>query len=286
MKSSRATFVAIGALIALLASACFQMTMDWDFNEDGSGTLSVEAVMDSTLLQYEMPDDVTLEESCDMNARSFAWSFGLNSGFLEDAKLKEYELQNDNSCLIVVEVEFEDGWFEENANVNFSEMGDEWEVVLAGIGEGYIDDLFEVFEELGLSVDDFESDALEDTSFTFSVRLPGTPTDKHNADQIEENRFIWNFKGSELESMPAELRATSSATQSNYAWTVLVVVGAILALGSAYLLGHRRARAAQLRISDESSAAQTADSLPDSPSTDTAEADPTAGDLSPAQREP
>lgn len=278
MKSSRAMFVAIGALIALLASACVQAEFEIVFNEDGSGTSRVAVTYAASLMALGSMNYGSLEEACDELANDT--DLGLDASVT--VTQQESRLLDDGACRVTQISDFEAGAVVADMGVDFTEGDGTWEVVL-GAGDALGDELV-TDAQLGLIDDELDSLTLQ-----IAVQLPGHPTSDHNAHRIENGQFIWEYRGKELLEISSDLRAVSavsSDTNSNYLLIVLVVVGAVLLLGIAYVVQQRREQVADGNVAVEESTspgeistfAPTSDAEDEETSTDAR--------LSPAPEEP
>lgn len=243
----------VGAVLltAPMAAACVQYTVELDFNDDSSGTVRVEAILESRLLEVAEQAGVAPKRFCEAVARDADWSFGLAPDLSERATLQTLELQADGSCLVALEADFYGGWFDGSENVHiavFSGEVDEWEVTLTNLGDINVEALIAEFEQGVYPKDILDPDVIRDVSGKISLLMPGVPGVVHNADRIEDRRFIWEFSGHELGSLPPNLRATSIAPAADYSntWIVvvmLVTIGLITAFGATYVVKRHRAPA-------------------------------------------
>lgn len=236
MKSRRAPLVVIGALIALLASACVQTEFELVFGEDGSGTSQVTMTYAASLVALGSMDYGSPEEACD----ELAYEMGRDFVGSDTVTRQESELLDDGACRVMLIGDFEAGDTVADMSVDFTEDDETWEVVLSA-GDAWEEELPAEFQP------ELIDDELDSFTVRFAVQLPGQPTSDHNAHRIENGQFIWEYSGSEFWEIPSDLRAVSSAdssTASNYPWIVLVVVGAVLLLGTAHVMQKQREQAA------------------------------------------
>lgn len=223
-------------LTALLASACFRYTLEIDFNEDGSGTVRLEATLDLSQMPFFDSGDSPVED-CARVASNITDTDSPES-FLDpgDYDSPITQVLPDGRCWMSITGRFAvDEFASREESAEFSVTDDGWEVVLPGS-----DDQFPEDEATVANLIAFAESGLAGSAMKYSIRLPGRPTKDHNAHRIEDGRFIWEFEGEELLSLPSEFRAASTSATNSYAWIVLIVVGSIMLLGVVYVVQNRR----------------------------------------------
>lgn len=234
--------VRLGALtlfIPLLVGACYQVNMELDFETDGSGTMSVALVIDASLMRFAALEGGSAADAC----RNFADEAIGSTEFPGTDVQVDHVLQVDGSCSVTVVGSFTADEFNSDDEVHISVSDDGWSLIMGGVASSVDEALTELgTDDLGL---------LGDVTLRMSVRLPGTPSDDHNAHRIEDGRFIWEFSGAGFEDAPVALRASSKVDTPNEAWMTIVIAGAgtVLAGGLVVLVALSVARRRRRAVS-------------------------------------
>lgn len=217
--------VGIAILVTLLACACFRSTQELRFNEDGSGTMNYVQTFGPSVMSEGLGEDETPEEICS----EFPSLLRAPNSGLRIIRVESHS-DADGSCTVTFAAEFDSPQDVRGSDVEFTGTDDGWRIVVP-IAD-FVSDMDELY--------DFSSVSSEDVYTRLAVRIPGRPSADHNAKRIEDGQFVWEATGADLQNLPSELRASSSAAGSNYTWIVLVVVGIVLALGAAHVVQQRR----------------------------------------------
>lgn len=194
-------FVAVATLVVLLVSACYRYIAEFNFNQDRSGTVTFSQTFGPSVMnegstaEYETP-----EEACTVIGEAIRdVDLGLRVTHFESIS------EADGSCAVSVSGEFDSAQDFAESDIEFTEMDSGWQVTVP-----IADDI-----QSAEFRHDLSSVSAEDVYFRVAVRLPGTPTSNHNAQRVENDQFIWEATGADLQDLPTELRASSRKVAGN-----------------------------------------------------------------------
>lgn len=241
-------------VLALLATACLDMEMDFLVHDDGSGSVTMTMRIDEALLEFgALEEGGTAESLCqqmldDMDADDM---FGLGLSSLDSSA--EVGVV-DGSCVTTMTATWD---------------ASQSEVILASFAEDDGPDIrrldnggwrFEMdlgsLEDDELSLDDLEmvtAMGFDFPTLAISVTLPGDAVE-HNAHSVSQSKYTWEIDFENLDEVPEALYAeTAPGGGLGPAAIGAIVAGVGLALAALVTLRrHREAQAAAADDTDDS----------------------------------
>lgn len=216
MTFNKLPLVVVAALAALLTSACFEITLDYSFNEDGSGNLVIDAVFDSSVLEPENADSRQVRRYCDTDVLGLARDAELVPRFSSQITSETSRLDWDGSCVISATIEFGTSWYRSWEGAYFSETERGWRFLMDDLNDGSLDALFRELRRKDFTAVDLGHKLTKDASIVVSADMPGLPSVSDNADRVIGNRYIWNLEGRSLDRMLPRLPSSIDANRGFY----------------------------------------------------------------------
>lgn len=233
---------ALLAVLAISASGCIRLNADIQVNEDGSGTASIIQAFDIEALSEFAGEDATaalgdpeslIPAELPEGVEAEVYEKGGYTGLRFTTEFADAdEMAEQLAALQAASVES----FE---NTGGTADGQDGELTIERTEGGWL------FESPGFSSGDTDTEGipealLESFDIRYSLTLPGEAVD-HNADEVEENTYIWNLAiDDDRETLFAETKVSKGIGALPFAIGAVVLGLALLGVVGLVVLSRRK----------------------------------------------
>lgn len=247
--------------LAILATACFDVEMDFVVREDGSGSVTMTMRIDESVLELAaLGDGGDPEVFCLMAAEEAGLDESLGFDITGVDQTSESAIEN-GTCVVTTIVT----WTSDEAEAVLAEMTGP-----GGDGLHRLDNGGWRFElDMGTFAEEAEAEEMSQVAglgfdaptLTISVTLPGDPVE-HNADSANRSKYTWEISFGALDELPSSLYVETAPSGGGLGPAAIggIIAGIVLALAALVTLRkHQEAKAAAAGEPADDSAAADAE---------------------------
>ena len=247
--------------LAVLATACFDVEMDFVVREDGSGSMTVTMRIDESVLELAaLGEGGSPEAFCLMAAQEMELDESLGFEIAGVAQSSDSSLEDD-VCIVTST----SSWSSDESEAMLAELAG-----VDGDGLSRLDnggwrfelDLRELAEDAGEEdLSQIAAFGFDAPTLTISVTLPGDVVE-HNAHSANRSKYTWEISFGALDELPPSLYVETAPGGGGLGPAAIggIIAGIVLALAALVTLRkHHEAKAAAAGEPADDSAAADAD---------------------------
>ncbi len=246
-------------VLALLATACVDIEMDFVFRDDKSGSSGMSMRVDEAVLGFAaLGEGGSSEDLCQQMADDAGFDNPLGLSDIDVEQSVDVGIE-DGDCVITALAT----WTADAGDAVLAELTEEdGPSVRRFDGGGWRFELdMGTFEEETSAADLSQITAMgfDAPTMTFSVTLPGDAVE-HNADTVSQSKYTWELPFDALDELPESLYVETAPGGGGLGPAAIggIIAGVVLALAALVTLRRHR----------EAGAAESVDAEPDSEPTD------------------